>query len=44
MRALDLLVGDDPVAGGLLHVEDLALDGEDSLEAAVPAHLGGAAG
>ena len=40
----DLLVGEDLVDAGLLDVEDLALDREDRLVAAVAALLGGTAG
>ena len=41
---LDLVAAQHLVEPGLLHVEDLALDGEDGLESPIPTLLGRAAG
>src|SRR5262249_60819508 len=40
---LDLVVLQHPVDPGLLHVQDLAADGQDGLEPGIPAALGRAA-
>ena len=42
-HSLDLFVGIDPVLAGLLHVEDLAAQGQDGLSRAAPGGLGAAA-
>src|SRR5258705_5331120 len=40
----DLLVGEDLVDAGLLHVDDLAAEGQNRLELALPSLLGAATG